>query len=241
MNVTLNEMDIVIPVREGDSNESLRYCLRSIDQNMPHRRVIIAGYMPKWVQNVIYIAQPALSQNKYRRVAMNILAGAQAPEISEWFVLFNDDMFAVEPIRELAPFHRGHIITGITEGLYEKAPKQRDSMLLTYNALIHAGKPAPLNYELHIPMIFNTYGLLILQPMLDAMKLKRAPIQLRSFYGNMHDIGGDEMKDVKLHDRGVFEYQEHFPFVSTTAEVFDHGLAGEEIRARFPDKSKFEV
>jgi hypothetical protein len=241
MNVTLNEMDIVIPVREGDSNESLRYCLRSIDQNMPHRNVIIAGYKPKWIQNVTYIAQPVVSQNKYRRVAMNIMAGAQAPDISEWFVLFNDDMFALDPVRELAPFHRGHMITMITSGEMAKAPKQRDSLLMTYNALTHAGKPAPLNYELHMPMIMNTFGLLMLQPMLEAMKLKRAPIQLRSFYGNMHDIGGEEMEDVKLHDRGVFTYQEYFPIVSTTADVFEHGLAGEEIRSRFPNKSKYEL
>lgn len=238
--ITLNEMDIVIPVREGDNNEELRYCLRSIDQNMPHRNIIIAGYKPKWIQNVTYIAQPMLSENKYRRVAMNIMAGATAPEISDWFILFNDDMFVLDPLRELAPFHRGPMIEMITQGM-DKAPKQRDSMLLTYNALIHAGIKQPLNYELHMPMIMNTGGLLAVEPILRSMKLWRTPIQLRSFYGNIHHIEGEQMADTKLHDRGVFEYQPHFPIISTTDETFNHGLAGEEIRARFDRKCRYEV
>jgi len=192
------------------------------------------------VQNVKYIATASLERNKYRRVAINILAGAKAPEISEWFHLFNDDMFAMDLIRELRPFHRGNMITEITKGP-RSAPQQHQSMLMTYNALKHAGIKTPLNFELHTPMMFNTGGLLALEPILKTMRLDTAPIQLRSFYGNMQHIGGQEIKDVKLHDPHIFEYQEYFPIVSTTDETFNHGLAGEEIRARFSDKCKFEV
>jgi len=87
----------------------------------------------------------------------------------------------------------------------------------------------------------NKGGMQMLQPILKHMKLQREPIQLRSFYGNMQHIEGDEIKDVKIHDKNHFEYQEYFPFISTTAESFDHGLAGEEIRARFSKKCRFEV
>ena len=238
--IVFEEMDIVIPVREGDSNESLRYCLRSIDQNMPHRQIIIAGYKPTWIQNVKYIATASLERNKYRRVGLNILAGAKAPEISEWFNLFNDDMFALDPVRELRPFHRGNMITEFTKGP-RAAPQQHHSMLMTYNALKHAGIKTPLNFELHTPMMFNTGGLLAMEPILKTMRLDTSPIQLRSFYGNMQHIEADEIADVKIHRRDRFEYQEYFPFISTTAEAFNHGLAGEEIRARFPNKSKYEV
>jgi len=238
--IVLEDMDIVIPVREGEDNESLRYCLRSIAANMPHRKIIIAGYKPSWVTGVQHVATATREANKYRRVALNILAGAQATEIADWFILFNDDMFVMDPVRELSPFHRGHIITMLTEGM-ESAPKQRDSLLMTYNALTHAGIKQPLNYEVHMPMIFNTGGLLSMVPVLQTMGLDTAPIQLRSFYGNMQHIGGQEIKDVKLHDPHIFEYQEYFPIVSTTDETFNHGLAGEEIRARFSDKCKFEV
>jgi len=238
--ILLEEMDIVIPVRDGDDNESLRYCLRSIDQNMPHRNIIIAGYKPEWVQNVTYIATATLERNKYRRVAINILAGAKAHEISEWFHLWNDDMFAMDLIHELRPLHRGNLITEIAKGP-RTAPQQHHSLMMTYNALKHAGIKTPLNYDLHTPMMFNTGGLLMLEPVLKTMRLDTAPIQLRSFYGNMHHIEGDEIADVKIHKKTVFEYQENFPVISTTAEAFNNGLAGEEIRSRFTNKSKYEV
>lgn len=239
--IVLEDMDIVIPVREGEDNESLRYCLRSIAANMPHRKIIIAGYKPSWVTGVHYVAVKTLEQNKYRRVALNILAGAEFPKTSDWFMLFNDDMFVLDPMNELMPFHRGNLIEFITSGAMDNAPKQRESIMLTYNALIHAGIKSPLNYELHMPMIMSRFGLLDLIPVLQTMRLEKSPIQLRSFYGNMHHIGGEQIEDTKIAHNDRFSYQEYFPVISTTERSFNHGLAGEEIRERFPNKCHFEV
>lgn len=237
----LEDMDIVIPVREGEDNESLRYCLRSIAANMPHRKIIIAGFKPSWVTGVHYVAVKTLEQNKYRRVSLNILAGAEFPKTSDWFVLFNDDMFVLDPMNELAPFHRGTIIHFITSGEMADAPKQRDSMLMTYNALKHAGIKGPLNYELHMPMVMSRHGLLDLIPVIKTMRLQDAPIQLRSFYGNMHHVGGEQMEDVKIKHNDRFSYQPYFPVISTTERSFNNGLAGEEIRERFKNKCHYEV
>lgn len=240
MNV-LEDMDIVIPVREGDDNESLRYCLRSIAANMPHRRIIIAGYKPKWITGVDYVAVATRERNKYRRVMINILAGAELPTASEWIVLFNDDMFVLDPLRELAPFHRGNMIEFITGNEMAEAPKQKESMLMTYNALTHAGIKTPLNYELHMPMVMNRGGLLAMVPIIQTMRLESAPLQIRSFYGNMQHILGEEIKDVKIKHRDRFSYQEFFPVISTTPDSFNHGLVGEEIRERFKNKCQYEV
>lgn len=238
--IDLKDMDIIIPVRDGDDNESLRYCLRSIEKNMPHRNIIIAGYKPEWLHNVKYVETVHNQPNKYMRVSFNIMTAAGHEDASESVILFNDDMFALDEIKDVPAFHRGPMSRMIAEGM-ESAPIQRESMIMTRDALLSFGIEEPMNYELHAPMVINTHVLLILDAVLKSRGLDRHPIQLRSLYGNMHHIGGAESVDVKLHDQTSFNYREDFPFISTTDKSFDHGLAGEEIRARFPVKSKYEL
>ncbi len=234
--------DIVIPVRVGEDNESLRYCLRSIEKNLPHRNIIIAGYCPKWLKNVVHIpADPRHEINKYKRVSHNILAAAASDEVSDWFILFNDDMFVMNPMEEIPMTHRGNMITLITSEAIRSAPQMKESLLMTYNALTHAGIKEPLNYEMHAPMIMNRHALLDLLPILETMKLKGVPIQFRSFYGNMHHVGGQEHADVKLANPHIFKMWTDFPIVSTTDDTFRSGRAGEEIRESFPAKCSYEV
>lgn len=231
--------DIIIPVKAGEINEELRYCLRSIAENLPHRNIIIAGYKPSWITNVTHVdVQPNGEANKYRRVSRNILAGAALEEASDWFTLFNDDMFVMSRMEEIPMVHRGHMIDMV---LSDKAPQQKASMMMTYNALIHAGIKQPLNYEVHAPMTINKHALLDLLPILETMKLSDAAIQFRSFYGNMHHVGGAEIEDVKQASMHTFKYHVDFPIVSTTNESFAHGRAGEEIKEAFPRKCKYEL
>ncbi len=43
--------DVVYVVRPGDKNEELRYSIRSVIANLPHRKVWIAGYKPTWLSD----------------------------------------------------------------------------------------------------------------------------------------------------------------------------------------------
>lgn len=234
--------DIIIPVKNGDDNEELRYCLRSISENLPHRNIIIAGYLPKWVTGVIHVSVDLVAEpNKYRRVARNIIAGARCHEASEWFMLFNDDMFVMEKMESLPIIHRGLLANFIDQTDFTHAPQQRESLVVTHTALELAGIKVPINYDFHAPMMMNKHALIDLLTIIETMGLKDSPIQLRSFYGNMHHIGGELHEDVKLANPHIFKYWHDFPIVSTTDESFAHGRAGEEIRAAFPNKCKYEL
>lgn len=234
--------DIIIPVKNGDNNEELRYCLRSITENLPHRNIIIAGYLPKWVTGVTHVSvDPEVDPNKYRRVSRNIIAGARHEDVSDWFMLFNDDMFVMERIESLPAIHRGSLTEFIDQTDFRNAPQQRESLVVTHTALEMAAIKDPLNYDFHAPMMINKHGLIDLLTVIETMGFKDAPIQLRSFYGNMHHIGGQFHEDVKLANPHVFKYWHDFPIVSTTDESFAHGRAGEEIRAAFPNKCKYEL
>lgn len=231
-------IDIVIPVRKGDLNEELRYCLRSIAENVQHNNIIITGYKPKWIQNVKYIASDPLNSNKYVRVAKNIAAAVEWPETSEWFILFNDDMFMLERMAQIPMVHRGPLINMCNEAM---PPVQRDSMLLTYNVLTRAIVERPLNYEVHAPMPINKIDMLDVIKRIKGGDFSESALQLRSMYGNIHEYKGTEIKDPKISRRDFFSYDPEFPIISTTDESFNHGRAGEEIRARFPHKCRYEV
>lgn len=232
-------MDIVIPVREGDQNEELRYCLRSIAENLHlEGDVIITGYKPKWIQNVKYIATAQTGANKYLLAVNNIKAAVEWPETSEWFTLFNDDMFVLERMESIQMTHRGPLINLLRLNM---PPLQRDAMLFTYNVLTHWGIKKPLNFGVHAPMTINKADMLALFLKLKRAGFSKSPISLRSMYGNMKDLKGMEIKDPKISRRDFFAYDPEFPIISTTDESFNHGLAGEEIRARFSNKCKYEV
>lgn len=239
--IEMVEVDIVIPVGWGEHNEELRYCLRSIEKNFPHRNVVIAGYKPKWVKNVKYISVATLAQNKYQRVAKNILAAANYPELSDWFVLFNDDMFVVEPMESIQMVHRGKLDP--MAAIYDKAPLQRKSLVDTLKMLTEAGIKDPLNYEVHAPMTISKHGLLGVETIMNILKspTSGAVVQLRSLYGNLHHVAGEERHDVKIADNASFNYAEDFPIISTTDQSFKHGEVGEVIRSRFTEKSRYEV
>lgn len=230
--------DIVIPVRRGENNEELRYCLRSIAENLPHRNIIITGYKPKWITGVTYIASDPRSENKYVRVGKNIAAAVEWPETSEWFTLFNDDMFVLERMEDIQMTHRGYMISMIKTTM---PPQQRESMLLTYNVLKHMEIEKPLNFEVHAPMMINKADMLAVILKIRRGDFSESALQLRSMYGNMKDLKGMEIADPKISRRDLFAYDPEFPIISTTDESFNHGLAGEEIRARFPHKCRYEV
>lgn len=230
--------DIVIPVREGDNNEELRYCLRSIAENFRHRNIIIAGYKPKWIKNVTHIATAPISANKYVKVAKNIAAAVEAPETSDWFVLFNDDMFVLERMADIQMTHRGFMISMLK---IDMPPQQRESMLLTYNVLKRMMDDQPLNFEVHAPMTINKADMLSVILRIRSGDFADSALQLRSMYGNTKNLKGKEIADPKISKRDFFAYDPEFPVVSTTDESFNHGLAGEEIRARFPHKCRYEV
>ena len=88
--------DIVIPCRPG-ANEELRYALRSL-KNLPHRDVWIIGGIPDWVRDVRFYEYPR-STTKYETTAQHMVTACRHPEISDPFVLMNDDFYIMKPMK----------------------------------------------------------------------------------------------------------------------------------------------
>jgi hypothetical protein len=227
-------MDLVVPVRTGAVNQYLRYALRSWAAHLPHRYVWIVGHRPPWVDGARPRPTPQTG-TKYVNTTRAVAAACRNREISDPFVLLNDDFFVMEPLPDGVPtLHRGPVRE--VEGYY--ASRGNGSYLRglreTRDLLVSLGYDDPLSYELHVPLVVHK------EPMRQALDVGRRldVLHKRTAYGNLAGLGGDQVEDVKVMWRGP-----RFPggpFLSTLPDAFDNGMVGAHIRRTFAEPSPYE-
>lgn len=192
-------MDVVYPVRPGEANEELRYSLRSLERNFPNVGTVwIVGHKPSWLQNVEFIPGndgPSGHANVYR----NILTAMQHKRVSDEVVVFNDDFFVTAPITHLPVMYRGTLDEHLSLPRIRVGGSQnwwRESLKTTKVCLQAVGIPAPLSYELHVPLPCHR------QAMRDTLErfagiTPENPPQWRTLYGNLHVDGATLAEDPK--------------------------------------------
>lgn len=221
-------LDAVYLVRSGE-NEELRYSLRSL-KNLPHGKVWMFGNPPDWVQNV-QIVKGQEGIDKWQR-AKSSLKKVVRSEVSEDFILFNDDFFVMDEIL---------VIPTITHGTLEEQynlPKYKDGWgnLNTYARILRSteiqlGTYPTKNFDVHYPMIFNK------ERLKQVLLGHDSYIATRSFYGNFYRLDSIEADDCKIYDSDTIPKSQSF--ISTTDESFK-GRAGEYIKRQFKEKSIYE-
>ncbi|MBS9533860.1 hypothetical protein KIH27_09715 [Mycobacterium sp. M1] len=229
----LAEMDVVYITAEERTNEALRYSLRSVAANFPHRKVWLSGFQPIWLANVGYIPE-AGGETKEARIYNTALAVAQHPDVSDQFVMFNDDFFITEPMTKMPMRYLQPLRKHCDEPLI-KAGKDgwAQTMRSTLDLLLELGVKNPLSYELHVPMMFDKKVLAeVMEPYVGD-----APPQLRSLYGNLANVGGIQQGDVKALLNGR-NYQIPKPFFSTWDLTFTEYQP--KLNKMFPTPSLYE-
>jgi hypothetical protein len=186
-------MDFVYICKDGD-NEELRYSIRSVMASFPHAKVWVVGGKPSWYNgNFIFIEQRSA---KYINAVNNLKAICSSEDISKEFVLMNDDFYIIEKINSIETFHGGLLSDKIN--LYKSIVNNSgyiNKLEKTLNKINSLGLSNILDYDLHVPMVMEKEKLKIV--------LKHGTEFLwRSMYGNMFNIGGKEMEDVKVYSEG---------------------------------------
>lgn len=232
----MDEWDIVIPVREGGSGESLRYALRSMAANLPHRRVWLVGYRPPWAGGVEHIPTRQAGNTKYRNTTAALRAACEHPDVSATFLYCNDDFFVMERQEAMPVFHRGPVRE--VEAYY--ATRGNGSYLRglreTRDLLVSLGHEDPISYELHVPLPVTKAGMLHALDVGGHLDV----LHKRTAYGVLAGIGGTRMRDVKVLHRGP-NFNTSSPFLSTMPDSFTNGTVGRLIRSTFRRPSPYET
>ena len=236
-------LDVVIPLKEDNDNEELRYVLRSIAKNLPHRKIFLAGFTPDWVQNVESINVEIPAGLKYSKSLANTRAACNDPRVSDDFILFNDDFFVMKPVTEILPVHRGSLRDFHTmfTMMNHRWRNYRDGIGRIRKILDQYGFDDRLTktYELHVPMIFNKTHRENIYRIQDEFPAGDYALHTNTLYGNLLSVGGEEIEDVKYFKPEAVP-DETLTFISSDDDSFRDGLVGKYIRSEFTEKCKYE-
>ena len=232
------DFDIVYLVKQAAVNEELRYSLRSVEQNFPHRSVWFYGGCPDGIEpdHYCYVDQEAIDGPKWYKTTAMLEMACRNEKISKHFWLFNDDFFIMEPAPATVwNWYNGSMADRILEIEEKRGSRSNYSNMLrdTRRILISEGMPTK-NYAVHTPMLINR------EAALETIKKFRGCPMFRCLYGNMYDIGNVDKPDVKARD--ILEEPCLSSWcISTSDRTFTDGLAGRRIMDRLRTPSKWET
>ena len=227
-------MDVVYILGTGskwDDNE-LRYSLRSL-QYLKHNRVFIVGECPDWAVNVCHVPAGDIYGKQKQRNALHKLQRAITTDLSEDFILMNDDFFLLRPMKASYQYRQTlrQALQGDAGGPYLEAIRNTQAMF-----------PDGLDYSLHTPFVYNKAKL--------ARTIEACgdePVLLRTVYGNMHEVGGEAMDDVKIHSAEEFSLFwrvtgfADLDSISTSDETVLSGSFQRWVMAKYPEPSIYEL
>lgn len=226
------DLDIVYFVKDGLNNEELRLSLRSVDLNMPHKRVWIFGGCPTNIVPDVRVRVNQTGHTKWDKVRNMYKMVCENKEITDNFIMFNDDFFVMKPTDFLVPLYRGTLAEHI-KVLEANRPSAYSNLL---KAVLHRFNGEPLSYELHVPFIFNKDKLLRLINSFSDIRCTR------TVYGYTYNIGGEKASDVKVFSaKPSFDYK-NTQFLSTDDPIVNiNNDVWRWLQKQFPYKSKWEL
>lgn len=240
-----DDLDVVYVVGPDRPGDALRYSLRSL-KNLPHRDVWTIGTIPEYVGGDAHLRALEPKEDKWENINQSILTAACIPDITENFILMNDDFFVYKPCDDLKMYHQGPLPQYI-DRLYESGKNPDNgwfkALRRTRDFGWRTGTVDTRAFECHTPLVFNKE---CVQDFFDDW----APMDLA--YGAYFDEVSleDVLPSAALgHDVKVFgaerkhclevRWSSDQPFLSTSERSWT-GFTGAFIRQLFPEKSRYE-
>lgn len=231
------DLSIVYCVRDTKVNDELKYSLRSL-KNIPHKDVWVVGGCPCFVNektvNVIKLKQS--KGNKWLNTSSLLEQIVDIPEITDDFIWFNDDFFVLEPIENLPYYYDRNLLSRTLDFAkisWSATQNAYCSRLKLASRALKFKKKDTLNYELHLPMIFNKEKLKEIIKEFPGVGAKR------SLYGNMFVSNSVQRSDIKIYDQKTIP--NGWDFVSTSDASFLAGNVGRYLKKKFRSKCEYEL
>lgn len=229
--------DVVYVNRPGDDNDELRYSLRSVAANVPHRHVWIAGHVPGWAAGVRGVPLRPLPE-KFDNQYQSLHAALSEPGLGDEFYLFNDDMYVVErfddglPVLNLGPLREYVAWCGTTKK--NQTNRWLRGMREMVGHLEQQGHPDPLCYENHTPLRFTKAALL------EAIRWRTPHFLPFSYYPL---AGGEPGTTLRVDAKGGKlgdPIAAGMPYLSSEDSTFARSTIGRHVRDLFPDPGIYE-
>lgn len=229
-------LDIIYFIKARQSNEELRYSLRSVAKNFPHRKVWFVGeyqegFLPDgWLK----VTQNEISKWANTSKSMLAVCLSDNEDISENFVLFNDDFFIMKPLENgFMPYYYRKTLDEQIEWLEKQNSRgYLNHIRETRKMLKDTWKPIKC-YAVHYPMVINKLE------MLETMSSYPNGLMWRALYANYWKKGGVSCNDCKIQNPFTTPNPDA-PFFSTSDRSFRDGEVGKLIRDTFSDKCEYE-
>jgi hypothetical protein len=228
-------MDLVYICKSGD-NEELRYSIRSAVKNLKFDNLWVVGGKPDWyIGNYLEVTQ---NKSKYANARNNLRAICSSSEISDSFILMNDDFYIMNKVDDIPYMHGGLLDNKIKQ--YKSLTGDTRYVLMLKRTLLSLSrrlKNNVLDYELHVPMVMEKEKLLTIIELPDLW---------RSRYGNTFGVGGIEMDDVKVYSSGGLIKKSYninnlkYDYLSSNSDSFKM-IKDKILDISFPDKVVYEA
>jgi len=203
-------------------NEELRYSIRSVLKSFPNAKILVVGEAPSWYVGDMLLVQQ--NSAKYENVSNSLKEISISSLVEDNFILMNDDFYFLS--NEYGYYHEG--------GLQEKYEIYRDisqassynkKLLDTLNKLKRLGYGNPLSYELHIPFPVEKIKL--------GKIIKYSNILWRSVYGNIFEVGGSMISDVKVYSSSSMSFKSYDYMSGSSPFLSTNDLSFKEVEQNF--------
>lgn len=228
----MSKYDFVYILKDTPTNEELKYSLRSIEKNAGDliNRVVFVGGKPDGFKGYKYIKNNQIFNTKHKNTIMNIYAACITKDITDNFVLMNDDFYIMNPLDDVYMYYDGTMAKRIEElpdGSYK-------CNMQDYYEVLSNHVTNPLNYAVHTPMLINK------QLARFVIKQCEPEHNFRNLYGNcMRQITPSvAVKDNKYRSKDK-TWDKKATFASSDDETFPKMKT--YLRNKFKDKSKWEI
>lgn len=227
--------DIVYVLKNDIESEEIRYSLRSVDQNFPHRKVFFFGGKPKGLEPDVMVEFKQSGNNKWEKVRNSLIRVCKTEELTEDFFLFNDDFYVLQPASEdFINFSDGSL-EWRAQDIYNRTGKNSGYIHQLRNTatILRARGYDAKSFVLHIPMLINR------KTALEVLNTPNLTPMFRSLYGNIANIPCIYHKDVKISNLTDIP-GEDWDYLSSSDKSFSEGEVGKWIKNRFNTPSRFE-
>lgn len=232
-------MLLVCPVRPGDTNDELRFAMRTWETHLlvpDGLTLMTVGHRPSWMKSDIHV-----EGNRYKSMPLavfdNVLLGArEAVALGEDQIIYmNDDFFCLDPTPGIVPVRRDRSLAEhVGQFSSHTSSWWTRSLRLTLDWLISEGFPDPDSYEVHRPLLASAPGMVEALSRWEWGSEDTVP-QWRTVYGTIQKVDAVPVPDAKL---GLRANGYGTPWISTSDETWRR-YAG-PIKKRFRKPSRWE-